>query len=337
MSAVAKNVPWKLILRKNSMIALVALSALVAWLVPGLGAKDGPLHPAVTTKLAVAAIFFFQGLLLPLEAIRSGLAAWRLHLLTQASIFALAPAMAWLLTLLAAPWLTPDLRMGFLFLGVLPTTVATAAALTAQAGGNVAGALFNTCLANIAGIVLVPVGVTFFSPNGAGPLPLLPLIESIALQLLLPLLLGQALRPLLGKTAERQRKWIARVNSGLILFMLFTALCQAVQDRVWLAGGLQIVALAAAGAGALLAVMTALTFCLGQAARLSGPDRVAALFCGSQKTLAAGVPLASTIFSAGSPAVGIVVLPLIFYHALQLSLGVILASRWEPEPVHPRG
>ncbi len=328
-----------LLLRKNAMIGWVALCALAAWLMPELGANGGPLAPAVTTKLAVALIFFLQGLLLPLEAIRSGLRAWRLHVLVQGAIFGLAPLLAWMLTQAAAPWLTPDLRMGLLFLGVLPTTVATAAALTAQVGGNVAGALFNTCLSNVAGIVLVPLGVAFFAGAGEGAMEFGPLMRSIAGQLLVPLLAGQALRPLLGAWAERHRKNIGRFNSGLIIFMLYVALCNAVRDRVWETGGLALVALAAAGAGTLLVAMTLLTALLARAWKFPAGDRAAAVFCGSQKTLAAGVPLASTIFGGAGVAgvaLGIVILPLVFYHALQLTLGVILASRWEQAPLRPR-
>lgn len=326
-----KSDPMRLaviILRRNAMIGLVTLSALAAWLAPGIGATSGPLHPQATTKVAVALIFFFQGLLLPLEVIRAGLKVWKLHAVTQGSIFLLAPALAWLLAWAGGPWLTTDLRMGLLFLGVLPTTVATAAALTAQVGGNVAGALFNTCLSNVAGIFIVPAAVTFFVAVGSGSLALLPLIQSIALQLLLPLLAGQALRPWLGSFAEKWRRGIGRVNSALILFMLYAALCNAVEDRVWKTGGLGMVLWAALGAGILLMAMTVSTFGLSRAVRLNRNDAAAAVFCGSQKTLAAGVPLAQTIFSATGGAIGIVLLPLIFYHAFQLSLGVILASLW---------
>lgn len=311
------------------MIGLVGLCGLAAWLAPWLGAAEGPLHPRVTTKAAVALIFFLQGLLLPLEAIRSGLRAWKLHAVTQGSIFLLAPALAGLMTTLAGERLTPDLRMGLLFLGILPTTVATAAALTAQVGGNVAGALFNTCLANIAGIVIVPAVVAWLAVGERADMALLPLMKNIAIQLLLPLLVGQALRPLGGRWAELRRAGIRRGNSALILFMLWAALCDAVQDRVWRTGGLEMVLWAAMGAAALLAILTLLTAMGSRAVGLDRDDRVAAVFCGSQKTLAAGVPLAQTLFGAMGGVVGVIVLPLVFYHAFQLTLGVILASRWE--------
>jgi len=51
------------------------------------------------------------------------------------------------------------------------------------------------------------------------------------------------------------------------------------------------------------------------------------MFCGSQKTLAAGIPMAQLIF-AGHPAMGLILLPIMIYHPLQLILCSGLASRW---------
>ena len=55
-----------------------------------------------------------------------------------------------------------------------------------------------------------------------------------------------------------------------------------------------------------------------------------ALFCASQKTLGAGIPMAQTIFAgistAAAPELGVVLLPLLGYHFLQLLLGGFLVG-----------
>jgi sodium/bile acid cotransporter 7 len=51
------------------------------------------------------------------------------------------------------------------------------------------------------------------------------------------------------------------------------------------------------------------------------------MFCGSQKTLAAGIPMAQLIF-AGHLGMGLILLPIMIYHPLQLILCSGLASRW---------
>jgi sodium/bile acid cotransporter 7 len=56
-------------------------------------------------------------------------------------------------------------------------------------------------------------------------------------------------------------------------------------------------------------------------------DEAAVVFCASKKTIAAGVPMAKLIFGA-SPALGMIVLPLILYHQLQLFVCSFLARRY---------
>ncbi|HEX2100672.1 MAG TPA: bile acid:sodium symporter, partial [Candidatus Synoicihabitans sp.] len=63
-------------------------------------------------------------------------------------------------------------------------------------------------------------------------------------------------------------------------------------------------------------------------------DRIAAVFCGSKKTLASGVPMAQIIF-AGHPGIGLILLPIMIYHPLQLILCGWLAGRWAERPSVP--
>jgi sodium/bile acid cotransporter 7 len=62
----------------------------------------------------------------------------------------------------------------------------------------------------------------------------------------------------------------------------------------------------------------------------SREDRIAAVFCGSKKTLASGVPMAKLIFG-GHPGLGLILLPIMVYHSLQLMVGGVLAQRWGKE------
>lgn len=59
---------------------------------------------------------------------------------------------------------------------------------------------------------------------------------------------------------------------------------------------------------------------------LSAPDTVAVAFCGSKKSLAAGLPMAHVMFGA-SPALSLIITPLMLYHFLQLVMVGIIASR----------
>jgi sodium/bile acid cotransporter 7 len=79
-------------------------------------------------------------------------------------------------------------------------------------------------------------------------------------------------------------------------------------------------------AGGLFAAATFTTRLLVRAAGLKGGDGIAAEFCAVQKTLASGVPLAGVIF-AGDPRTGLILLPLLIYHPLQLTVHGAMAAR----------
>ena len=60
-------------------------------------------------------------------------------------------------------------------------------------------------------------------------------------------------------------------------------------------------------------------------------DEIAIVFCGSKKTLASGVPMARLMF-AGNPGLGLILLPIMIYHPLQLVVCGWLAGRFAARP-----
>jgi sodium/bile acid cotransporter 7 len=220
--------------------------------------------------------------------------------------------------------------VGFLFLCVLPTTLSTAIVFTTVAGGNVAGAIFNATLSNLLGIVLTPLWTGWLLHAGGRALPLGPVILEIVLLLLVPLAAGQALRPWLRRWADPRRTRLAGVNSGIVLFIVYAAFANSVQARVWERYGLPSALLAATGVVLLFAVVMVAVRLTIRAARLGDADASAALFCASQKTLAAGVPMAQLIFGA-HPGLGLILLPVMLYHPLQLMVHGMIAVRWQRE------
>ena len=86
-------------------------------------------------------------------------------------------------------------------------------------------------------------------------------------------------------------------------------------------------ALAVVGAAGILAVVLVVSTRVARLARLDKEDEIAAVFCGSKKTLASGVPMAKLIFGA-HPGLGLIVLPIMFYHQIQLFVCSILAERY---------
>ncbi len=322
-------------LTRNWFLLGLAMVAGLAFLFPGLGARGGPLRPEITTKAGVAVIFFMQGLVIAPAVLRSGALRWRLHLAVQLFVFAGFPLAVILLDAAGGGLLPPDLRLGFLFLAILPTTISTCVVFTAAAGGNTTGALFNSALANIAGVVLTPLwAAVLLRARGEAP-ALGPMIGEIFLLLLVPLALGQIVRPGVRRIREPNARVIGVLSNAIILYIIFAAFASSVGSGAFAQAGLLatlVVALAAIG---IFAAATAAAVLVGRRLGFDLPDRLALVFCGPQKTLAAGAPMGQILF-AGHPGIGLILLPVIIYHAVQLTGGATLAQRYgRSRPARP--
>ena len=306
------------------LVGLVGVVGL-AWLFPGPGASGGALHSAQVTRLGVVLIFFFQGLTLSLTVLKQGVMQWRLHLLVQLFIFLVIPLLTLGMITAAGPLLSPELKLGFIFLAVLPTTIATCVAYTAMTGGNVAGAVFNSTLANISGIFITPLWISLWRQVGGSATPLNKLFLDISLMLLAPLIVGQLLRPLAGRWAERRKKRLSILTSLILLFIVYAAFCNSWKQNVWSSQGTGTVVVAAAGAGALFFLAVGLALAAIRMLGFDHANAMAGLFCATQKTLAAGAPMANLIF-AGHPGLGLILLPIMLYHPLQLLAGGVFIN-----------
>ena len=83
-------------------------------------------------------------------------------------------------------------------------------------------------------------------------------------------------------------------------------------------------------ATALVVVMLIVTGALPPRLGFDRADTIAIQFCGSKKSLAAGLPMATVLFTGST--VGLIVLPLMIFHQIQLILCSMLASRYAKRP-----
>ena len=320
-------------IRSNGFLLALGGAVIVAFFLPGPGARGGILHADVVNNCGIALILFLQGLSLAYEKVRSGAGNWRLHTVIQVFTFGVFPLVGVLFHFLV-PWLWPNepaaIRDGFLYLCVLPSTVSTSVVLTAVAGGNTAGALFNAALSNILGVFLTPVLVQLLMHTTGQSAPFGPLLVKILLLTLLPFFAGMALRPFVRRWLEPHQAWVARLSNTVIVFIVYTAFCDSIAEKVWERYGLGTTALVLVFVTILFVGMSGLVALVCRALRLNRADAIAVYFCAVKKTLAMGVPLAMLIFGARAD-VSLILLPIMFYHPLQLVVNGILANRWSKE------
>ncbi len=307
----------------KGMLIAVAL----AFLWPEPGARGGFLHPEMLNKIGIALIFFLNGLGLSLLALRDGVLRWQVHLLIQASTFLVFPLLGWGLIKLTGGWMSADLQTGFFYLCALPSTVSSSVALTAAARGNVPVALFNATLSSLIGVILTPLWMAWIMGRSGADFNAEAVMLDLLLWVVMPLMLGQAARPLLKVWAGRNKSHIQLVDRLIILPLVYTSFSDSVQQGVWSNYAPCVLVETIIGVCLLFFVVLLLTRMLSGLLGLSIEDRIAAVFCGSKKTLASGIPMAYLIFGA-NPALGLILLPIMIYHPLQLAVGGILAQHW---------
>lgn len=315
---------------KNWFLVGLVVAVALGFVFPEAGATGGFFRSEVTTKGAVAVLFFIRGILLPLAELRKGLLHWRLHLLIHAFLFLLFPLGVLLLFELVGlgTEIDPDLRLGFIFLAALPTTVSTAAVFTSLARGNTAGSVFNATLSNCLGVFIVPLWVAWVLQQEAVQIPVGVVVLQIGLLVVVPLAVGQLVRPFLWELSFRHRAALEVVSTLLVLFVIYAAFANSVTQGLWREHGWGTISGTAVLSLLIFVLATLFAHFQGRIVRLKRPDYICLVFCGPQKTLAGGVTIANVLF-AGNASLSLILLPVLFYHFIQLFAGGLILARFQ--------
>ncbi len=314
---------WLSRLRPDIFTTAMVGTVVVASVLPARGQFAHDFGFATTA--AIALLFFLHGARLSPQSVLSGLTHWRLHLTVGAATWLLFPVLGVLISLLPDSVLPHGLALGILFLCCLPSTVQSSIAFTSIAGGNVPAAMCSASMSNLLGVVLTPVlAGLLMGAKGSGLS--LDAIGSIALQLLAPFAAGQLMRSWIGAWVARNRKVLALVDRGSILMVVYAAFSEAVINGLWHQMSPAALAELLVINIALLAVVLILTAWTARRLGFNTADEIAIVFCGSKKSLASGVPIANVLF-AGSM-VGMMVVPIMLFHQIQLMVCAVLARRW---------
>jgi len=278
------------------------------------------------TKLAVALLFFMHGAKLSRQNLLAGLGHWRLHLVVFACTFALFPLLGLALRPWLAPWVGPELYLGILYLCALPGTVQSAIAFTSLARGNIPAGICSAAASSLLGIFVTPLLVAFLMGVQGDNSSTLDAIGKISLQLLLPFVLGQIAQRWIGGWVNQNKSWLKYVDQSSILLVVYTAFSAAVIGGLWQQVPLTTLLAVTFACCLLLALALLLTHLLGKWLGFSLEDRITILFCGSKKSLATGVPMAQVLFASSS--IGMLILPLMLFHQIQLMVCAVLAQRY---------
>lgn len=307
--------------RVDPFLLLLFTAAVAGSVVPASGPAFDVVR--IASMVGIGLLFFLYGARLSAAETLHNLRHWRLQLSILSVTFVVLPVLGLGVRLLTDAWLSPQLAAGLLLATLVPSTVQGCVVYTRIARGNVAAAVVSASTSNLLGVVLTPVLVALLL-GGEARVDADSVLR-IVLQLLAPFVLGQLLRPVVGGWVTRHDTGLKRFDRSTILLIVYVAFSEGAEAGIWSAAPVLDVVAVALLCAALLGAALGWCVAWGRLVGFDRGDRVALLFCGSNKSLASGLPMATVLFP--SDVVAFVVLPLMIYHQLQLAVGSVVSSR----------
>ena len=217
--------------------------------------------------------------------------------------------------------------LGIFFLAALPSTVSSSVVMTNIARGNVPAAIFDASFSTLLGVFITPLWMRIFVDAETGGRGFGVVLLSLTAQAILPIVLGVLANRRWGEFSRRNEKRLRKFDQATIVLIVYTSFCNSFAEKMF--DGLSGVALVGLSVGmvALFFVVFGLVYLLCRALRFNREDAIATLFCGSKKSLVHGVATSRVILSAPNMA-GILILPTMIYHALQLIIVSVIAQRF---------
>lgn len=305
----------------DPMIAVLLIATVLALLAPATG--EARASAQTVSSGAIFLLFLVNGMRIARGEIAKGLSNWRFFGPLFLWVFGVMAIAGWGMAALASTLLPPLVALGFIYLGVLPSTIQSATSYTTLARGNAALSVVGAALINIAGVFISAPLFALLGGEGGANIGS-EMIVRIATILILPFLIGQAVqrwtRPWIVER-KSQVAWLDRVVIGIAVYVAFSGAVEEGLLSMFTASDWAILLGLVMG---LLIAATAGAWALSGVIGYARADRIAFLFAAVQKSVAIGAPLAAILFPA--EVAGFVIAPLLLYHLLQLIWAAPMAT-----------
>lgn len=310
----------------NFIIAL-GIAVLIAKLYPAAGLDYEPVSLGDITNIGVAFIFFFYGLKLNFEQIKKGLKNWKLHLHIHFTSFILFPILILISKKLFVDTDLYTLWLGCFFLAALPSTVSSSVVMVNIAKGNIPAAIFNASISSLLGIFITPIWMSFEMGNISQELDMTNVMLKLVVQVLIPVILGLMLNKYWGAWAATHKEKLKYFDQFIIVLIVYAAFAKSFDQDLFAQQSASVIWILSA----LMLLLFVIVFYIVKAVcvflKFNREDTITAVFCGSKKSLVHGSVMAAVLFGASTQA-GIILLPIMIYHALQLIITSWMANKW---------
>ncbi len=312
------------------VLALIA-GVFIAYLFPGpAGGQSGVILGYISTA-GISLIFFFYGLRLSTEKIKLGLKNWKLHILVQSTTFLLFP----LMVLVFYPFIRNEqqeiLWLGLFFMAVVPSTVSSSVVMVSMGRGNIPAAIFNASISGIIGIFLTPLWMGLFLQQTQADFDFTEVYLRLFLGIILPVIAGLLLRRKFYSLALKHSKELSTFDKSVILLIVYKSFAKSFNDAVFETVEVIDLVLLAVIVTGLFFLIYGIVYVISKVLKFNREDRITALFCGTQKSLVHGTVFSSVLFG-GFHAAGLILVPLMLFHSLQILVISIIATRYGRKP-----
>lgn len=308
----------------DKFILGIIIMILLAYLAPGIGTGSYPINLGTIIDYGIALIFFFYGLKLSPEKFSAGLKNWQLHLTIQTLTFIVFPLLVLPFYPLVSGGQYEMLWLAVFFMATLPSAVSSSVVMVSIAQGNIPGAIFNASISGMIGIFATPLWMGLFLEANNDAFAFSEVLGQLAIQILLPVFVGLILNRYLGKWAERFKKQINTFDKLVILIIVYESFSHSFAGGILNSIGIIPLIALAASAIVLFFIVLILSQRLANALNFSREDGITTAFCGTKKSLVHGSVMYNVLF-ANIAAGGILLLPIMIYHAFQLFYISIMA------------
>lgn len=305
------------------VLAIIAVVA-IAYFLPQGGRDDSPVPVDIMGSIGVTLIFFFYGLKLSRAKLLSGLSNWKLHLLVQLSTFLIFPLLILAFYSAMQSGEAYTIWLAFLFLAALPSTVSSSVVMVSIAKGNIPAAIFNASISGLIGIVITPLWMGLFLTRTSAAFDLSDVYLKLATEILAPVVLGLLLQRYLGNYAQKYNRQLSFFDKSVILLIIYKSFAESFDQHVFSSVRLTDLAIISMCSVILFYVVYYLNGFLSRLLGFSAEDTITAQFCGTKKSLVHGTVFSKIFFENSA---GIMLLPLMLFHAMQIFIISLIAAR----------
>lgn len=312
----------------DKFVPALLLVIVIASIIPEPAQPRGLLSLHTVGDIGITLIFFFYGLKLNLGSLKQDLGNWHLHILVQGAVFILFPLLVYPFYKVFHEGPFSLLWLGAFFLAALPSTVSSSVVMVSIARGNIPGAIFNASVSSMAGIFFTPMWMGLVGSYGsAGASEFGPVVLKLILQVLVPVLVGLSLNRYFGRWAQRRMRFLRLFDQSIILLTVYLCFAESFMNKLFSGTGVPEIIMMVLLSGILFFIVYGIVYFIAGRLHFSREDKITAVFCGSKKSLIHGTVMAAIIFK-DMGGVGVILLPLMVYHALQLVLSGIIANKF---------